>query len=158
MKRSEMYSLLNGVKKCASLANKENIEFVYRIGIINEELVKRVKMFEKSRPKPSPKYEEYLDEYNELTLKFALKDQNDNPISTENGIAIKNVLQFKKELKELRAKHNDAIVEQEKNDESFEQFLDVEEADFTYVPIPKKHLPSEITVDQMTAIMAIVEK
>lgn len=158
MKRIDLYSLQQGIKNCGNLANKESIEFIYRIGIINEQVVRHLKHFETSRPKNSAEYDLFIEAQTALIEQYAAKDKDGAMITQGMGVALANPFKYKEELKEIKEKYKAAIEKHTNDNKTFEQFLEEEASDFTFTPIPKKYLPVEMTVDQIQGIMSIVEK
>jgi len=158
MKKIDLYTLQQGIVKCGNLANKESIEFVYRIGMINEDVVKRLKHFETSRPKNSDEYDQFIEAQTALIEKYSVKDKDGAMVTQGMNVALANPFKYKEELKELKETYKEAIKKHIEDNKTFEQFLEEEASDFIFVPIPKKHLPSEMTVDQIQGIMSIVEK
>lgn len=159
MTKKDLYSLNAGITACGNLSNPDTIDFVFRIGMISEEVTKLLKQIEKVRPKNSKEYDEYLEEQSTLLNKCALKDEKGEYVTNGNNIVLANPANYNAKMIDLKEKYKDTIDAQDKLNKTFnDDFLEQEASEFTFQPIPKKVIPVNITVNQFRQIACIVEK
>ena len=70
--------------------------------------------------------------------------------------SITNILEFEKELTELREKHSTAITEREKQLEDYNKIL-MEEMEIDFEKIKSEDIPSNITPKQFSEILFMIE-
>ena len=158
MTRLELYELEQGISNCKNLANKDTIEFVYRLALIHEAILKFIKLYENVRPANTDEYQKYIDAKTVLIEEYAVRDENGQIVSQGMNIALRNSSKYKQEILKLDEEFKNAIDKHKIDNDKFEKFLNDEETAFTFQPIPKKHIPTTIQYYQMRGILPIIEK
>lgn len=158
MTREEIYDLWQGIDKCSNLFNKDTIEFVYRLGTITKTVLKLVKSYEEVRPKNSDLFQEYIDAKTALMEEYAMRDNSGQILVQGQNIALTNSTKYKAEIKELDEQYKDEIAKHTLENDKFELFLKEEEDTFKFNPIPKKYIPTAITLGQFNGIFEILEQ
>lgn len=158
MTREDMYNLLQGIDNCKDLFNKDTIEFVYRLGLITDNIITFIKQYEKVRPTNSDLFQEYIDAKTALMEEYALRNDAGQIITQGRNIALTNSTKYKQELKELEEQYKGEINNHKLANDKFEVFLQQEEDLFKFSPIPKKYLPTAMNSGQFNGIFAIIER
>lgn len=157
MTRSELMNLLNGFNIVNTL---EGFKLAYAVARNKRALVAEQSLLKKAT-KHSDKYKEYDTKRIELCQKYALKDEAGKPKLTmgPTGMAYEGVNEnpnFQEDLKVLKEEHKESIDNQEKKQEDYAKMLE-EEIEFDLYMVQSDQLPKNITVQQLDAIMPMVE-
>lgn len=157
--KGDLFRIREGLK---SLDEYRGLKFAYAVAKNLRFVESELKLVEGVN-KWSKEYTAYQEERQKITLKFAEKDKQGNPIvlgQSPNGdmrIKLTDAAACNKETEALEEKHADLIKEQEKKDEEFKEYLK-EPAEVKFYIIPKKLVPSTILVKHLRLIFEVVEQ
>jgi hypothetical protein len=157
MKNQDVYNLSQSL---ANVGNLSGIKFVY--GIARNSV--RVKLLVNAMIetiKESEKYQEFIQKRVELAIKHSKKDEKGNPVIIFEGkqsrYDIADQVVFDKELETLKEEYKEAIDEQKKKEDAFNEFLK-EESDFEPYMIDYADIPENITAAQMSGIINLIKE
>lgn len=153
MKRKELYALKDAIEDCGNLTS---LEFIHRIAIIYNDIIKHLEIFEKHRPSINPEYTKYLEKRSLILDIYAAKNENGTYITSKQGVVISNANGYINDLSALDKKHEKIINQHKKDNLEFDKFLD-SDFDFKFNLIPKKFVPINITFNQYIRINSLIE-
>lgn len=156
IKNKELLNLDGALK---SVGNLEGVRFAYAVSRNIARLKPEIESLHSSI-KPSEEFNNFDKARVELAEKHADKDEAGKPviIKGKNGeeYEIKDKKKFEKELEALKKEHKVAIDGRDKQIEDFNKMLE-DEIEFDAYTIKIEDVPKNITPQQMTGILGIIE-
>ena len=157
MTNNDLFKLLQGLN---SVGNCKGARFAYCVAKNVEKLTAECKLLEKQM-EPSDKFKEYETKRIGLVSKYCDKNEDGSPKLTPESTFVfdggntapKGLID---EIDVLRSSYDTEIIERNKQVEDFNILLS-DESDFVPSKIKNEFLPDDITVAQVTSIMAIIE-
>lgn len=153
MKRKELYILKDAIEDCGNLSN---LEFIHRIAIIYNDIIKHLEIFEKHRPSVNPEYTKYIEKRTFILDTYAAKNENGTYITSKQGVVIANATGYTNDISALEKEYEKIISQHKKDNFEFDKFLD-SDFDFKFNLIPKKFIPTNITFNQYIGINSLIE-
>jgi hypothetical protein len=151
MTKNNLFNLYTTLKAINVKGVKFNYAVAKNINLIEPE----VKAFQKAGA-PSPEFTAYEKERVELAKSHAKKDEKGRPLSKDNRYDIENQELFDTEFEALKETHKDAIDARNKQVEELNAILE-EETKLDLFKVKQEDLSEELTTQQLTGIMDIVE-
>lgn len=152
MTNQEILNMSDALEKVNKLSG---IKFAYAMAK-NINLVKsEIETFRETL-KPTNEFNEYENKRIELAKKYAKKDEKGVPMIKGNEYDVEDRDAFEKEYEELKAENKEIIDAREKQVKDFESFLK-EESKLSLHKIKSVDIPENITTEQLSGIMSLVE-
>ena len=156
MINSDLYSIVEGIKKCKSLSNTANIDFAMTLARINAEVIAELKIIEAGKKEYSNKYKEYLKKRNEIEIKYSVQNE-DGSIQMYNGYLLtKDIKKLNIEIEQLELEYKDEIELVIKIEKEFRDYLN-KECKIKITKIAKSLFPLELTVEQAILLHTVIE-
>jgi len=153
MKRKQLVQLWNHI---VNFKGKYNKLFIY--GLVKIKLTIRDEIFaiHEAQQIKCEEYIQYQQEYSLLTAKYAVKDEENNPIIINGMIKIRPDVteEAKKALSDLFEKYKSVIAAYNKEEKELEKFLE-EEVEFCINPI-YEYLPDDLTIEEIEGFELIL--
>jgi hypothetical protein len=153
MKNKEVFNLLQSLN---SIKGLKGVRFNYAVAKNISKLESETESMKKSI-EVSPEFKAYDDARIELAKSHAKKDEKGSPIIENNQFILEDKEKFTKEFDELKEKNKEVISAREEQIKDFESLLE-EESDIETFKIKISEVPEEITTEQMTALLPLIEE
>ena len=152
MKRSDIVNLHVGL---SSVTELKGVKFAYAVAKNRILLEQELNCIDEAK-KPSQAILDYEQERIILCEKSAKKDDKGMPLMNGNSYVIEDPVAFNQELELLRNKHKPALEEANSKELEIQKLLDGE-VDIKLHILKESDLPNEITANQPSAIIMMVE-
>lgn len=136
MKRKDLVTLYTVLNKLSDIQHTKFAYFVMK----NIKIIKPEIEFIQDLNKVPSEFIEYDKKRIEMCKKYAVKDDEGQPIIEDGNYKIKNQKLFDKKLNELKKEYYDTIEEKNKKDLGMTKFL-MEDADVDFYKIKMEDLP-----------------
>jgi pyruvate/2-oxoacid:ferredoxin oxidoreductase beta subunit len=153
MTNQKIIELADALNKVKSLSG---IRFAYAISKNINKVNSEIETF-KERTNQSKEFQEYEKERIELVELHAKKDEKGKSIIVGNEYQIDNKEAFDAQFEVLKEKHKEVIDARQKQIDDFNLFLK-EESKIELHKVDYKDVPTNITVEQMSGILEIVNE
>jgi hypothetical protein len=158
LKKKDLFRLREGLK---AVGDYKGSKFSYAVVKTLRKIEVEVADIQKTNVW-SDEYKEFEKERMKIATQYAMKDKDGNPITFQEGTAIKFRVddadqdECNAAIDELKEKYADAVKEQEEKDRDFEKLLE-EPACTKLHTVPEDVVPKEITPRHMNGIFEMIE-
>lgn len=158
MKRGELLELHASLQRVSGFKGRN---FAYAVAK-NRKFVKREIDEMQLLLDPSPEYQKYDEERIELCKQFADKDDKGEPMLEPNAqgqptfVGLDPNPEFQEKVDELKEKYSDAMNERDEKVKEYRELLE-KDGTFNLYAIRLSQIPDEITGEQLTGIMILIE-
>ena len=106
---------------------------------------------------PSEKFQEYENRRQDLCMKHCKNDESGKPLVDNGAYIMIDQKLYEEDLDKLKEEFKEAVEERESQEKEYSQLLK-EDSSVELFKINEKLIPKDITVEQMHALMYIVEE
>lgn len=153
IKRGDLYRVLQGINLAGSLTG---IKFSYAMSKNKSLIMAELKSAEESLQQ-SPGMLAFEKDRMELVNEYGTRDEKGKLVIENNQYAIEKMDEFNKKIEALKKVHKDALDENKKKIDEYNEFMK-EEIDMPFHMISMKDIPENISVDVMDQIMPLVSE
>lgn len=153
IKRGDLYRVLQGINLAGGLTG---IKFSYAMSKNKNLIMAELKSAEESLQQ-SPGMLAFEKDRMELVNEYGTRDEKGNLVIENNQYAIEKMDEFNEKVEALKKVHKDAIDENQKKIDEYNEFMK-EEIDMPFHMINMKDIPENISVDVMDQIMPLVSE
>ena len=154
MKRKELFQLKQALESVSTL---KGVKFAYSIAKNLQEVNKEIEAVNKAIA-PSDEFMQYEKERIKLNEEYAEKTEDGKPMVENNNYVIspRNRGSYEKRMEELKKKHKKVLSERDEQIKEYQALLE-ENVDITLHKIQEGNLPSDITAEQISGILPVIE-
>jgi len=154
MKRKELFQLKQALESVSTL---KGVKFAYSIAKNLQEVNNEIEAVNKAMA-PSEEFMKYEKERIKLNEECAEKTEDGNPKVENNNYVIspRNSGDYEKRMEELKKKHKKVLSERDEQIKEYQAHLE-EDVDITLHKIQEDNLPSDITAEQISGILQVIE-
>ena len=154
MKRKELFPLKQALERVSTL---KGVKFAYSIAKNLQEVNKEIEAVNKAIS-PSDEFMKYEKERIKLNEEYSEKTEDGNPKLENNNYVIspRNRGDYYKKMEELKKNHKMVLSERDEQIKEYQALLE-EDADIALHKIQEGNLPSDITAEQISGILPVIE-
>jgi hypothetical protein len=153
MKNKDLIALAQTLNQVSDLKGKDFAYGVFK----NKSLIEQeIKIFEQLRKAPHPDFQNYENERNIVCINYSKKDDNGNPIITNNAYQIEDMNGFNADMAELQIKYKEVLDDMTAARKEYEDFLE-KESTIQLIKVKIENVPNDVTANLLSQLQFMIE-
>jgi hypothetical protein len=153
MKNKDLITLAQTLNEVSYLKGKQFAYAVFK----NKSLIEQeVKIFEQLRKDPHPDFQNYENERNIVCINYSKKDDNGNPIITNNAYQIEDMNGFNTDMQELGEKYKDVLDDMNNARKEYEDFLE-KESSVQLIKVNFNDIPEDVDANLLSKLQFMID-